>query len=214
MSNNSVYGKLSKIEIPVNSPNLFCLILDSSGSMEGKEKRVRANLKRLKLDLMSMDERRSVIMSKVQFGSTIIETPYDVIGSFDTSYSAELGGTKLYYTISKVAENFLKAVEILQDEGGYSPKFTLIVFSDGEDNESGIYLEEAKKMIKRINDLGGVTAFVCFGEDISKDVAKFLGFKNIDSQVNLEKAFDAISSSCIRQSQSITSLTDTFFDNV
>ena len=224
---SKVTDKLKNMELNWNSPNVFLVILDGSGSMRCEQANMRAKLKEFVEKMQAMDESGSVIISKVVFDNSFSQSYYDTIENFSTSYNAD-GGTELYATIYKTIVTLIGgkdmddsdysevegAVPILQDLG-YEPKFTVIVFSDGADNngKSSLWRKKAIKAVKRVNDLGGVTAFVCFGDDVSEDVAKDLDFKNIDSQYDLGQAFDAISSSCIRQSQSSVSLTDGFFDN-
>ncbi|MBR1884068.1 MAG: VWA domain-containing protein [Clostridia bacterium] len=216
---STVTDNLKEMELLWNSINVFLIIIDSSGSMQSYAKEMEKRLKEFSRRMSLMDEAGSVIISRVDFEDSYSQTKYDRVENFKTSYYAN-GGTELYKAIYETlptligSENEEGAVQILQDQG-YEPKFTIVVFSDGEDNNGkrSRYREKAKKMVERVNEMHGVTAFVSFGGDISRNVAEDLGFKNIDSKYDLEQAFEAITSSCIRQSQSDVSLTDTFFDN-
>lgn len=212
-----ILSNLNDLEISVSSPNLFLLLIDSSGSMFGYMEKMAFELRKFKDKMTAMDESSTVIISRWDFSEKIDASDFDKIENFPTNYYAD-GGTRLYETIICAKEALLGtledegAIEILQNQG-YDPKVAIIVFSDGEDSDNMYNLERAAAAaVSEMNDNDIVTAFVCFG-DSSRKVAKKLNFRNIDTKYDLEEAFDAISSSCIRQSMSAVSLTDNFFDN-
>ena len=212
-----IFSNLNDLEISVSSPNLILLLIDSSGSMLGYKEKMAFELKKFKDKMTAMDESSIVIISRWDFSEKIYASDFDKIENFPIDYYAD-GGTRLYETIICAKEALLGtseeegAIEILQNQG-YDPKVAIIVFSDGEDSDNMYNLERAAAAaVSEMNDNDIVTAFVCFG-DSSRKVAKKLNFRNIDTKYDLEEAFDAISSSCIRQSMSAVSLTDNFFDN-
>lgn len=195
--------------IPVGSPNVFVVLTDSSGSMQGYEKEMKKGIERFTQKMLSMDEKGSVIISRGDFAEHLRQQPYGTINEFQTGYCTG-GGTRLYESVQDAGMSLISVVEFLEDNG-YDPKAAMVVFSDGQDSW-GQHLSEAQDVVNRLNELGIVTAFVCFGS-MSPEIAEEMGFKNIDREYNVEAAFNAISSSCIRQSQSSVSLTDSFFDN-
>ena len=213
-----ILSNLNDLEISVSSPNLFLLLIDSSGSMLGYKEKMAFELKKFKDKMTAMDESSTVIISRWDFSEKIYASDFDKIENFPTNYYAD-GGTRLYETIICAKKALLGTrkyegtIDILQNQG-YYPEVAIIVFSDGEDEDSdNMYnLERAAAAVSKMNANDIVTAFVCFG-DSSRKVAKKLNFRNIDTKYDLEEAFDAISSSCIRQSMSAVSLTDNFFDN-
>ena len=212
-----ILNNLDDLEISISSPNLILLLIDSSGSMFGYKEKMAFELKKFKDKMTAMDESSTVIISRWDFSEKIDASDFDKIENFPTNYYAD-GGTRLYETIICAKEALLGtseeegAIEILQNQG-YDPKVAIILFSDGEDSDGVYNLERAAAAaVSEMNDNDIVTAFVCFG-DSSRKVAKKLNFRNIDTKYDLEEAFDAISSSCIRQSMSAVSLTDNFFDN-
>jgi len=212
-----IFSNLNDLEISVSSPNLILLLIDSSGSMLGYKEKMAFELKKFKDKMTAMDESSIVIISRWDFSEKIYASDFDKIENFPIDYYAD-GGTRLYETIICAKEALLGtrenegAIEILQNQG-YYPEVAIIVFSDGEDSDNMHNLERAAAAaVSKMNDNYIATAFVCFG-DSSRKVAKKLNFKNIDTKYDLEEAFDAISSFCIRQLMSFVSLTDNFFDN-
>ena len=211
-----ILNNLDDLEISISSPNLILLLIDSSGSMFGYKEKMAFELKKFKDKMTAMDESSTVIISRWDFSEKIDASDFDKIENFPTDYYAD-GGTRLYETIICAKEALLGtseeegAIDILQNQG-YYPEVAIIVFSDGEDSDNMYNLERAAAAVSKMNANDIVTAFVCFGNSSHK-VAKKLNFRNIDTKYDLEEAFDAISSFCIRQLMSFVSLTDNFFDN-
>ena len=89
------------------------------------------------------------------------------------------------------------------------------MFSDGDDNESKGYYQQAKNTVTELNSLDATTVLVAFGEAIESGIGDDLKFsctKDINSVEELVQCMGTeLSKSCKEQSKSAYSLKSEFF---
>ena len=187
-------------------PDNYIFVLDKSGSMDYYEDQVRHCLENYKAELSSIDEASAISVARFDFNEACStnDKKFTNITNMNTSYIA-CGGTDLYSAIVKTVQFALDTYESLM-ENAYDPRMTYIIISDGEHNNDGQYsMDEAKEMVEKAAACGITMVFVDFGSS-NGNIPRKLGFQTIYSCENsseaLQKTFKAITSSCIRQSQS------------
>jgi hypothetical protein len=97
---------------------------------------------------------------------------------------------------------------------GTVPRGTLVFFSDGEPCYDRMKPQEAMQAISNLNFSGVTTVFVAFGEAISSDFGKKMGFqstKDVNDRKKMVECMEEVSNSCKEQSQSMKALGSNFF---
>ena len=189
-----------------SDPDNYIFVLDKSGSMDYYESQVRNCLENYKAELSSIDEASAISVARFDFNDecSIKNRKFTNITNMNTSYHA-LGGTDLYSAIAKTVQFALDTYESLM-ENAYDPRMTYIIMSDGEHNTDGYYsIDAAQQIVEKAAACGITMVFIDFGSS-NGNIPRELGFQTIYSCENsseaLQKTFKAITSSCIRQSQS------------
>lgn len=198
--------------------NIFMILVDSSGSMNGDAGKVREGLKLYKKSFENFPEADSIAVSISKFDNTFYPSEFRKVEDLDTSYVTG-GGTALYYSIVKGGEYLNKYVQEVTEKTGVIPRVTYIVKSDGEpcedeyDTPSGH--KKARNMIENLNYAGVTTVFIAFGNAITSDFGKKLGFMSTIDVVNRETLVNflgvELSKSCKEQSKSLKALGANFF---
>ncbi len=193
--------------------NLIFVGIDQSGSMCGYSNDMKKCLSEFKDALLNSKEADEMLIARGNFSSDTIDIGgYKAVNEFDAFYAAS-GLTPLYPTIIEAGERLLNYIEYLKSEG-MRVKAVFSIFSDGEDT-TNVPEDEAKEIIKRLNEKEIVTAFISFGPD-AQAIAGRLGFKNKlnlgASASELRKAFNCLSKSVVENSKSAINKHDDFFD--
>lgn len=194
--------------------NIFSINPDSSGSMSEHEGDMREGLRRYKSSFENFSEANSMAVSINMFDSDYYPSAFKSIRDFDISYRTG-GATALYYSIVQGAKNLLDYIEEVTLRNSCIPRATFIVLSDGEPWDDMATRSEAKKAITELNESGVTTVFVAFGQSISSEFGKKLGFVStidIKNKTSLTTFLgEELSRSCKEQSRSIRSLGSEFF---
>lgn len=135
------------------------ILIDNSGSMYDK----RAAVDKSALDLVRLsnpqDEAFLVDFSDEPYIDQDFTSDVEKLKAA-LSYVKPAGGTSIYDTVVASADYLAKNAK--------HPKQVLLLITDGDDNASGLTLEEA---IRRVQDLDGPTIYcvgLLFGDDVSK----------------------------------------------
>ena len=186
-------------------PDNFVFVIDNSSSMDEHQFGVEEALNAYKSKLSSLDEATAISVARFDFNHECLDSMFTNITRMTTSYSAD-GGTDLYGAIVKTAKFSIKTYESLIEKG-YDPRMTYIILSDGrhEHFSSGYSASDAKKEVEKAAAMGITMVFVDFGSSNGK-IPRELGFQTVYSCENssdaLQQVFQAITTSCVRQSQS------------
>lgn len=191
--------------------NVYGFVIDKSGSMENDVKNVKIGLKEYKNSFENFPELNSIVVSISKFSSDINLGDFRPLNEMDTSYSAN-GGTALYYSIVKGADHLKDYIAEIVMRKRIKPRATFIVFSDGKPEGDIMRREDAASAIKNLNFAGITTVFAAFGDAISSNFGKKLGFMSTCDVNNLvEFLGEELPKSCKEQSRSYKPLGANFF---
>lgn len=222
MEDNGIFGltddsdiesfNTSVDDLDRESINIIFVAIDRSGSMGSYKASMEDSLKSFKDSIANSKECDEILVSRANFDDAVEITGYKKIQEFDTSYKA-YGSTVLYDVIVEGKEKLVAYMNHLK-ASGMRVKAVFAVFTDGEDNVSRRVISSAKAAITELNNMEVATAFIAFGPDASQ-YCQSLGFTNNlqvgASESELRKAFNCLSKSVIKQSQSLVNATDNFF---
>lgn len=201
-------------EFSTDRINIFSLVVDSSSSMGPHTSDMRRGLRMYKDSFKNFPEAESMAISVNLFDGYYHESDFKGINDFDINYSTD-GCTAIYYSICQGTEQLLDYINEVTNKTGCIPRATFIVFSDGEPCDDRNTEYDAKEAIKKLNYAGITTVFVAFGNAISSEFGKELGFMSTidvnDKSVLTTFLGEELSRSCKEQSQSIRALGSNFF---
>ena len=193
--------------------NVFFMLIDQSGSMQGTEEDMLNGLNMYKESFKNFPGSNSISVSVSKFSDNLRLQEFEPVNNFDTTYSRPSGGTALYYSIINTSKYLMDYMERIQKEKSIDPTATFICFSDGEPTDSDC--KGAKLAIKKLNDAGVTTVFVAFGNSIESGFGDELGFQaTIDVREKSQLVHFLgveLSQSCKEQSQSMKGLGANFF---
>lgn len=194
--------------------NIFLLLIDNSSSMEYDENNVRKGMKLYQKSFENFPEANSIAVSVSKFNSDFYPSDFKQVKEIDTRYST-CGTTALYYSIvqgAKHLKNYIKKVTELKK---CIPRGTFVVFSDGKPCSDMMNWEDAREAINELNYAGITTVFVAFGDAISSEFGKEMGFMStidVDDKETLINFLGVeLSKSCKEQSKSLKALGANFF---
>ena len=194
--------------------DIFMLLIDSSSSMRGEEDAVEKGLKLFRKNFKNFPEANSIAISKSTFSGELDLGEFQSIREFDTSYTVG-GCTALHYSIVEASKYLRSYVEETTRITGVIPKVTFILFSDGEPFCDLCSESEGREAIELLNCYGATTVFVAFGESITSEFGKRLGFMStidvVDRSVVTDFLGVELSKSCKEQSMSLKPLGENFF---
>ncbi len=194
--------------------NIFEMLFDESTSMEDDEANVRTGWKMFQKSFDNFPERNSIAVSICKFSDSFEPDEFHAIDDMKFRY-CPYGATALYYSIVKGAEHLTDYINRVTEKKGIVPKATFVMFSDGEPCNDPGSRSKAENAIENLNYAGVTTVFVAFGNGITSNFGKEMGFvstidvNNRDDLVNFLGV--ELSKSCKEQSMSMKSLGANFF---
>lgn len=198
--------------------NIFTILVDSSGSMTDDAEKVKEGLELYKKSFENFPEADSIAVSISRFDNTFHPNNFVKVKDLDIRYGTG-GATALYLSIVKGEVTLDNYVKDVIEKTNIVPRVTYIVMSDGEpcqdpyDTPSG--REKARKAIEKLNLSGATTVFIAFGDAISSEFGKKLGFMStidVNARETLVNFLGIeLSKSCKEQSKSLKALGANFF---
>jgi len=194
--------------------DVFHLVIDRSGSMDGDRDNVVRGLNDYKTSFENFPEKGSIAVAISRFNSSIEFGPFTSIDDMDLHYSTG-GGTALYYAITMGAEHLHEYINEIIQTKSIVPKATFIVFSDGHPEGEDYPRDKAVEAINQLNMAGITTVFVAFGGAIESKFGDSMGFestRDVHNRGDLEHFLGVeLSKSCKEQSRSLKGLGANFF---
>lgn len=194
--------------------NVFLLLIDSSSSMKDDEYNVRKGMQLYQKSFENFPEINSIAVSVSKFNSDFYPSDFKHVNEIDTSYSTD-GATALYYSIVQGANHLKNYIKKVTELKKCIPRGTFVVFSDGEPCCDLMSQRDAKKAINELNYAGITTVFVAFGNAISSEFGRKLGFMSTidvdDKEILINFLGIELSKSCKEQSKSLKALGANFF---
>lgn len=194
--------------------NIFSINADSSSSMSSHQNDMREGLDEYKRSFDNFSEANSMAVAINMFDNSYYPSAFKNIREFSTDYRTG-GATALYYSIVQGADNLLEYIKEVTARNNCIPRATFIVLSDGEPCQDRATESAAIKAIEELNAAGVTTVFVAFGNAISSNFGKKLGFVatlDINNKSTLTTFMgEELSRSCKEQSKSMKSLGAAFF---
>lgn len=194
--------------------DIFLLVIDRSGSMDGEENKVREGLKLYKKSFENFPEANSIAVSISTFSNDFYPGEFRIVSDMTTSYETG-GATALYYSIIEGYKYLRDYIEEVTEKTGVIPRATFIFWSDGEPCKDRATRGAAKEAIERMNLAQINTVFVAFGNAIKEKFGRDMGFVSTIEVTDKSKLVEflgvELSRSCKEQSQSIKALGANFF---
>lgn len=199
--------------------NIFLLLLDSSGSMDGDEENVKKGLKQFQKSFEGFSESNSIAISVCKFNGELYLDEFKPVSEFNATKYFANGGTALNYSIVNGAKYLNEYVAKVTELNGCQPRVTFILFSDGEASFCDTYSWRAGKYaVEKLNYSGVTTVFVAFGEAITSEYGEKMGFQStieVNNRETLIKFFgEDLSRACKEQSKSRKALGSNFFSKI
>lgn len=195
--------------------NVFLMVIDASNSMSNDVENIRKGLEGYKLEFENFEGSDSIAVGISTFSNSYYPGEFRKVKDINCSY--DVGGyTALYHSIVKGGKQLLEYIKEFTIKNGIVPiNSTFIFWSDGEPCRDPGDINYAKKMIKELNYAGINTVFIAFGDAISSEFGKKMGFQatiNVENRNTVENFMkNELSQSCKKQSRSMKSLGSDFF---
>ena len=202
------------MDFSTDKVDAFIMLVDKSGSMRDDVRSVKEGLAMYKKSFENFSEANSIAVSICRFDHEFYKGEFRHVKDLDLSYTTD-GYTALYYSIDCAAKHLKNYISEVTETKGIVPRATFIVLSDGHPEHDKMSREEAKRVIQDLNYAGITTVFVAFGESITSEFGKKMGFistidvKDRSALVNFLGV--ELSKSCKEQSKSMKSLGANFF---
>lgn len=213
---NDFLSLANEYDFSSDNINVFLIVLDTSGSMGNDENNVRLGLRSYKEEFENFYEADSIVVAVSRFSSDYEPGEFKKVRELSTEYCTG-GATALCYSIAQGSKQLMSYIEEVAKRTGTIPRGTFIFFSDGEPCRDPGSPSEAKKAISDMNYAGITTVFVAFGEAISSEFGKEMGFQatvDVNNRDSLVKFMgEELSKSCKEQSQSMKALGANFFSH-
>lgn len=194
--------------------DIFGMLIDKSGSMCDDRMNVIEGFKLFRKSFKNFPEANSIAVSVSMFSDEFYPGEFKRVTDLNIDYYPD-GATALHYSIVKAAEYLTNYVAEVTKRTGCIPKVTYIVFSDGEPCEDRMRMSDGKSAIQKLNMAGVTTVFVAFGNAITSEFGKKMGFLstlNVRDRSTLVNFLGVdLSKSCKEQSKSLKALGANFF---
>jgi hypothetical protein len=212
---------VSPSDLPEDRVTLFVPIIDMSGSRAHEAPLMRSEYNNV-LDALEASSGSDTILVSCWTFDTAPKLLHGFLPLKDASrldqsnYHPE-GMTALYDTVLDVFTSTTAYAKTLMDQG-YRVKVVIVVLTDGEDNSSRTPTRDVQTVARDLLDQEiYVLALVSFGTGFAHDAAKLMGFPSENvvefglGPRDIRHAFQLVSSSVIRQSQTTIAGTTNFF---
>lgn len=192
-------------EIENDHMYLMGIAQDCSGSMDdytGEMRKAMGNFVKSIQDSKQDDE---MLVSVTEFDSTVKSSGFQNVADLSTNFCAG-GCTAMYDAIIVAAQQLTDYMDQLNNSG-VRTRGGLVIFSDGQDNESKYTAKEAADAIQKLLKREIVVAFVAFGPN-AHGIAQNLGVPQHNvmetdaSPSELRKIWGILSKSAISSSKS------------
>ena len=200
---------------------LFVPILDHTGSRAHEADLMRSEYNKMIESLSQSSAKDTILVSSWLFdtSSSLLHgfVSLDDAVRLDGSNYDPTDMTALYDAVIDVFTSTTAYAKTLLDQG-YRVKVVIVVLTDGEDNHSRISPNDVHKVsVDLLNQEIYVLALVAFGTGFAHDAAEAMGFPKENviehglDQKDIRHAFQLVSSSVIRQSQTQIGDSASFF---
>lgn len=196
--------------------DVYLFLLDASGSMDSESQKVIDGMRCFIESFRNFPQVNSIAVAITTFDSDFHPSEFRHIEDICQRYEAG-GSTALYYSINEGAELLKGYMARVAEKTNIQPRGTFIVFSDGESYHDHATESSAKETINDLNLAGINTVFVAFGDSITSEFGKRMGFNATKDVRNKKDITDflgrELSQSLKEQSMSLTSLGANFFSH-
>jgi uncharacterized protein YegL len=202
------------IDFTSDNINVFMFLIDKSNSMAGNEDEIKKGIENFVRSFENFEESSSLAVSICFFSDYMEFEEFKKIEEIQIDYYTD-GGTWLNTAIVEAHKKLKKYMKKVVKATNVIPRMTFVLLSDGEAYGDELPYECGKEEIEEMNYAGITTAFVAFGEAISSEYGKKMGFMaNIDTDDLVSFFGVELSESCKEQSKSYVSLGSNFFSQV
>ena len=205
-------------QLETDDVTLSSLILDASGSMQNVEQIVRDSFDELVQALKESKQSGSMLVSSRTFATKekILHgfKKVEEIDKIDNQYVANGSSTALYDTLINAMSGIKSYSEQLK-ASGIRTKCIVVVFSDGEDNDSRHIAKDVKTISDElVKSEMFYLVYVGYGTDLDH-IAAEVGFPNkmttTKDASQIRKTMGLVSKSIIRASQTQIGKPNSFF---
>lgn len=192
-------------EIENDHMYLMSIAQDCSGSMSDYTSDMRKATSNFVKSIQDSKQDDEMLVSVTEFDSTVRSSGFQNVADLNTDFHAG-GCTAMYDAIIVAAQQLTDYMDQLNNSG-VRTRGGLVVFSDGEDNESKYSASEAANAIQQLLKREIVVAFVAFGSE-AHGIAQSLGIPQQNvletdaSPSDLRKIWGILSKSAISSSKS------------
>jgi uncharacterized protein YegL len=210
-------------DIETDDVTVVSVILDASISMTPHQNVVRECYDRLIVSLRDSKQSGSILVSARTF-ATRQDVLYgfkkvDSVQEIEDKYSTTGNSTALYNTLVEAMTSIRAYVKELNDNG-IRTKCIVVVFSDGEDNDSKYGSDTVKALAEDfIRSEMFYLVYVGYKQDADSNleaIAKKVGFPNSittnATESEIRKTMDLVSKSIVRTSQTQIGPANSFFN--
>ncbi len=195
---------------------VYSITIDESGSMEDQTSNVFNGLRKFQKRIVEMPGSGSIAVAINKFSDEFYRAPFVKPKDLRICYEPN-GSTLLYNSMILAADVFVEYVREITRITKSAPKATFVFGSDGEstENRQDYLFDKAAERIEKLKFAGIHTVFCAFGEAITSEIGKRLGFMET---IDVKKGEDLVlflgeelSKSVEEQSKDRTSFGDEFF---
>jgi uncharacterized protein YegL len=209
-------------DMETDDVTLVKIVLDASISMKRFEQTVRDSYDKFIKSFKDSKQSGSILVSTISFASTskIIHgfKKSDEIDPIGNNYGAN-GGSTAVYDAALDAMTGIKAYSKSLNDSGVRTKNIVVIFSDGEDNDSKISANKVKTVSEGLlRSEMFYLVYIGFQHDPNDDLQKIadaIGFPTVHtaaiSESEIRKTVDLVSKSIIRTSQTQIGKSNSFF---
>lgn len=201
---------------------LFIPLLDETGSRFDEAGLMRSEYNKMIDALEKSKASETILVSSWLFGtsSSLLHgfVPLEDSVQLDGGNYQPAGMTAMYDATLDVLTSTTAYAKTLLDQG-YRLKVVIVLLTDGEDNSSRSYSGDVRKVVEDLLDQEiYIFAMVAFGTGHAQSSASQMGFpsENViefgESERDIRHAFQLVSSSVIRQSQTQIGSQTSFFN--
>ncbi len=192
-------------EIENDHMYLMSIAQDCSGSMFGYTSDMKQAMQNFVKSIQDSKQDDEMLVSITEFDSNVKSSGFQNVADLSTDFQAG-GCTAMYDAIIVAAQQLTDYMDQLNNSG-VRTRGGLVIFSDGEDNESQYSAKDAADAVSALMKREIVVAFVAFGSE-AHGIADNLGIQKQNiletdaSPSELRKIWGILSKSAISSSKS------------